>query len=146
MLQFTTTTQSRPRPALEFELDGRPVTAVAPKAAHWARMWSAGATGDMRMVCYHWLNFLDITLGEDTAKWLKSREDDPDDAYDIPDLVKLVKFLNEQFEPLLKADFEAAGMAWQDAEVAAAPEPTNRAGRRSAVAGSKKKALPRAKA
>lgn len=114
VLTFTTTQTVRKRPTLQFDLDGRTVVATAPKAARWARMWAAGASGSTQMMCYEALRFVDVCLGDDVAKWIKAREDDPQDAFDIPDLLNLIRFLNTNFEPLLKDDFEAAGVPWQD--------------------------------
>jgi len=131
LLTFTTTKSAAARPTVQFELDGRVVTATAPKAARWARMWAAGASGNTQLMCYEWLRFIDVAIGEETARWLKDREDDPEDPYDIPDLIALVRFLNAAFEPLLKDDFEASGVGWQQADVTGAP--ANREQRRASA-------------
>jgi hypothetical protein len=133
MLEFNTVPSDRPRPTKRFKLDGRVVTATAPKAAAWARMWTAGASGDARMVCYEWFSFVDACLGDKVAAWLRDRERDPNDPYDVRDLVNLVKFLNEQFEPELADDFRAMGVEWQQADLAQVPA-DNRAARRKSGA------------
>jgi hypothetical protein len=139
VLTFTTTASAAVRPTVEFMLDDRMVTATAPKAARWARMWAAGASGNTQLVCYEWLRFIDVAIGDEVARWLKDREDDPEDPYDIPDLINLVRFLNTQFEPLLKDEFEASGVGWQEAQVAPLPARADRRATAKAKGGAPRK-------
>lgn len=125
-LKFTTSAAVGHRPTITFDLDGRTVTATAPKAARWTRLWVAFGSGETHATVYESLRFLDVALGDEVARWLKAREDDPEDPYDLPALIELVGFLEREFEPLLKDQFEAAGMAW-----AAGRQNGNRAARRS---------------
>jgi len=135
VLSFTTSSALTARPTLTFMLDNRKVTATAPKAARWARMWASTASGDSRLVTYESLRFIDACMGVEVATWLKEREDDPDDPFDIPDLLGLLRFLNTQFGPLLKTDFETAGVQWQSDIGQPLPGGGSREQRRSAGKG-----------
>lgn len=113
VLSFTTEQRNEKRPEIEFELDGRMVTAQAPKAAWWTRLWLARERQDGAELYGEFRAFLAISLGPEVAGWLHARENDLTDSYDLPDMMRLVDFLSTQFEPLLSPEFEAAGTTWQ---------------------------------
>jgi hypothetical protein len=122
VISFTTKKREEPRPEFEFDLDGRRVTARAPKSAWWTRLWLAQANQDGAELYAEFRAFLAISLGPEVAGWLRARENDLSDSYDLPDMIALVQFLAAQFEPLLKAEFEAAGTSWQSIMISAGAE------------------------
>lgn len=117
VLSFTTAERTTERPSFTFELDGRMVTARAPKASWWTSLWLAQAEGDAPALYRAFREFVRIALGADVALWLLTREKDLDDPYDLPDLIRLVEFMANTFGPMLQPEFEAAGTVWQPINV-----------------------------
>ena len=93
-------TEERPseerREAVQFTVDGQTLTAHRPKSYALVEL-STAADGDTITQVRAIVDFMNETLDEKSRAYIQKRLRDPDDVFDLEDLVPISQFLTERF-------------------------------------------------
>ena len=93
---FTTRKSAEERTAITFTVDGETLTAYRPKSYALVELTEA-AEGDTITQVKAIVAFMNETLDTKSRTYIQGRLRDPEDAFDLEDLVPISQFLTERF-------------------------------------------------
>lgn len=93
----TNDTTREDRTAVTFAVDGETLTAYRPKSYALIEMAGATDSDDTIVQVRAIVNFMNETLDTDSREYIQRRLRDPDDPFDLEDLVPISQYLTERF-------------------------------------------------